>query len=88
MSWLGLSGTGCHGWDCQGLVVMAEIVRGLGCHGWDYQGAGLSWMGLSGAGLSWMELSGAGLSWIGLSGSGFLDRDIYQPLCYYPQISA
>ena len=50
MSWLGLSGTGCHGWDCQGLVVMAGIargwvvmdgiIRGLGCHGWDCQGLG------------------------------------------------
>ena len=46
MSWLGLSGTGCHGWDCQGLLVMAGIVRlvvmagtrGAGCHGWDCQG--------------------------------------------------
>ena len=35
--WLGLSGTGCHGWDCQGMVVMARIVWG-----W------LSWLGLSG----------------------------------------
>ena len=39
LSWLGLSGTGCHGWDCQGAglswmglsggwVVMDGIVRG------------------------------------------------------------
>ena len=71
--WLGLSGTGCHGWDCQGLLVMAGIVRdwlswpglsGTGCHGWDCQGARLSWMGLSGAGLSWMGLSGGWLSWL------------------------
>ena len=67
LSWLELSGTGCHGGDCQGLVVMAEIVRGWVVmdgiiRGW------LSWLGLSGAGLSWMGLSGAGLSWMGLSG--------------------
>ena len=38
LSWLGLSGGyRCHGWDCQGLVVMAGIVR-------DW----LSWLGLSG----------------------------------------
>ena len=37
LSWLGLSGTACHGWNCQGLVVMAGIVR-------DW----LSWLGLSG----------------------------------------
>ena len=45
--WLGLSGTGCHGWDCQGMVVMARIVwgwlswlglSGAGCHGWDCLG--------------------------------------------------
>ena len=48
LSWLGLSGGyRCHGWDCQGLVVMAGIVKdclswlelsGTGCHGWDCQG--------------------------------------------------
>ena len=55
LSWLGLSGGyRCHGWDCQGLVVMAGIVR-------DW----LSWLGLPGAGLSWMGLSGG---WVVMDG--------------------